>query len=242
MYGYRLNSHIRSFADIEHRYAVIVPIRGTTCRPIDNRRVKTMEIIKHTDDSYSCRYYSTDCVTYFRDGTIQVHCGGWQSQSTKDFIDACLPNPYGARMVHGAIHIIDRVVQKEYRLGSSPITIKNGIVTGAVHNYKQLVDKPATKLARAEYMPFINFAKSFMVTLGMEVPRPDKDSPMWYNNTFTQNPEQYTEDRYLDVLGEFAYMRWYTSTPSKTFKQIKAMLYRSGTVYYSVELPIGETK
>jgi hypothetical protein len=91
-------------------------------------------------------------------------------------------------------------------------------------------------------MPFINFAKSFMVTLGMEVPRPDKDSPMWHNNTFTQNPEQYTEDRYLDVLGELAYMRWYTSTPSKTFKQIKDMLYRSGTVYYSVEIPIGETK
>jgi hypothetical protein len=89
-------------------------------------------------------------------------------------------------------------------------------------------------------MPLIDFAKSFMVTLGMEVPRPDDNSSIWHNNTFTQNPEQYTEDRYLDVLGEFAYMRWYKSTPSKTFKQIKAMLYQSGTVYRPVELPIGE--
>ena len=240
MYGYRLNSHIGSFADIERRYAQIVPIRGTTCRPIDNRRVKTMEIIKHSDDSYSCRYYNTDCVTYFRDGTIQVQCGGWQSQSTKDFIDACLPAPYSARMVHSAIHIADRNAIKEYRLGSTPITIKDGVFTGAVPNYKQLVDKPATKLSRAKYMPFIAFAKSFMVTLGMEVPRPDDNSSIWHSNKFICNPELYTEDDYLDILGEFAYMRWYKSTPSKTFKQIKNMLYRIGTVYRPVELPIGE--
>ena len=240
MYSYRLNSHIGSFADIERRYAQIVPIRGTTFRPIGLRHIRSMEIIKHSDDRYSCRYYSTDCVNYFRDGSIQVQCGGWQTASTKEFIVACLPAPYGAFMKHSAIHITDRNAIKAYRLGSNPITIKDGVFTGAVPNYKQLVDKPATKLARAKYMPLIDFAKSFMVTLGMEIPRPDDNSSIWHSNKFICNPELYTEDDYLDVLGEFAYLRWYKSTPSKSFKQIKSMLYRSGTVYRPVELPIGE--
>ena len=240
MYGYSLNSHISSFADIEKRYAEVKPIRGQTCRPIDNRRNKHMELIKHSDDKYSCRLYRTDCVTYYRDGTIEVDCDNWHTQTTKDFIQACLPNWCNVWMVHSAIHIVLNNPMKQYRLGSSPMTIKDGVVTGAVHNYKQLVDKPLTKIKRGQYKAFMDFARVFIDTLGMDIPKPDRDAPIWRNNKFLSNPEEYTEDDYIDVLGAMAYDRWYVSRPPKSYSQIKAMLYKAGTVYRSIELPIGE--
>jgi len=80
----------------------------------------------------------------------------------------------------------------------------------------------------------------FIDTLGMDIPKPDSNAPIWRSNRFLSNPEEYTENDYIDVLGAMAYDRWYTNRPPKSYEQIKAMLYKAGTVYRSIELPIGE--
>ncbi len=42
-------------------------------------------------DDYVVRYYYTDIVTYRRDGTISLNCGGWQTMSTRDWMEATAP-------------------------------------------------------------------------------------------------------------------------------------------------------
>jgi hypothetical protein len=247
MYGYRTEANINSFEDIERRYNNIKPIREKDrgiqrdIRPMGERTNKTRAFVKLNNDQYACRLYRTDCVIYNRNGTIEVRCGGYPTVSTAEFIGACLPSNYYAHMERNAIHIKNRYYSSVYRLDSQQAIVisPTGSVTGSVPNTKSLVDKPLTKIAREKHKPFLAFAKSFMETLNIEVPRPAQDSSLWYNDFF-EHPEKYTEDNYIDILGTLVYERWRSSTEQKSYANIAAKVRKVGTVYYEVNLPIGE--
>ena len=42
-------------------------------------------------ENYVVRYYYTDIVTYYPDGTFSLNCGGWATMSTRDWIEATAP-------------------------------------------------------------------------------------------------------------------------------------------------------
>jgi hypothetical protein len=89
------------------------------------------------------------------------------------------------------------------------------------------------------YKPFIAFAQGFMELLGMDVPKPDNSS--YYENVtlrraFMENPETVSEDRYLEVLSALVHQSWHPME----FKKLKAMLYRTATVYNEVTMEIGK--
>ena len=248
-YGISMSISINSFEQLETRYLATKPIRGSTLVPLEKRSKKNMQIIKHNDDSYSCRFYNTDCVTYYRDGSFEVNTNGWSTRSTNEFMYRLLPTGYTTARIKGCIHLVSYSGEnryyssdaKYYQLGAKPVLVKDGVITGVIPSTKQLVDREATKVSREKYMPFIKFARGVMEVLNIDVPRPERESNAWtMENKFFQDPSQFSEDQYLDLLGSMVHFRWYNHT--NNFKQIKARIYRAGTMYRTVELPVGEAQ
>jgi hypothetical protein len=108
-------------------------------------------------------------------------------------------------------------------------------ITGGGQPTKQVVNRAKSKEARAKYKPFLDWAKSYMVTLGLEVP---KESSMDYvlKAEFIHNPSVIPEDRYLDVLSSLVYQRWYAA---KSYDDVKKQLFKEGTHYDIINLPAG---
>lgn len=89
----RSSVHIKSiynYMDAVDRERSIVPIRGSTLKPIGQRRDKHMKILKYEDGSIACRLFDTDVVTFKPDGHIVVQFNGWASVSSAEFAQAVL--------------------------------------------------------------------------------------------------------------------------------------------------------
>ena len=73
----------------------VVPIRGSTLKPLGKRASKHMQIIRRSlsggEEAIACRLYNTDCVTYFKDGGIFLNHAGWVTQSTAKFMNKICP-------------------------------------------------------------------------------------------------------------------------------------------------------
>ncbi len=94
LYGYERAS--------AHEQAV-VPIRGSTTKPISKRKAKRMSIRREgtgtAEEAILCRLYNTDCVTYYKDGRIHIKHGGFTGPTTAAFI--------GAIVQRGSVHSRD---------------------------------------------------------------------------------------------------------------------------------------
>lgn len=250
-FGTSFNFAVRSFADIESKYNSTKPVherdRGTQrdIRPMNHRTNKHIRVEKISDDEYGCVLNDTRVLTYLRDGSIKILTGGYATQSTTMFLGACLPQGWWACRVQEKLHVYQYEFSKRYYIagGKEPLIIKdyatpNPIVTGAVVPTKKVVNRTETKVKREVYKPFLAFAQGFMEVLNIDVPKPDRTdyyAPIKLRNEFMDKPETVGEDRYLEVLSALSdqYLR------GMTYKQIKSMLYRTGTVHDTVEMEIG---
>lgn len=66
------------------------PIRGTSIRPLGDRRKKYDHLVRVDEDTYSLVYHNTHCVTLKRDGRILIRSGGYDTPSTACFIKDAL--------------------------------------------------------------------------------------------------------------------------------------------------------
>ncbi|MDE2057132.1 MAG: hypothetical protein KGI88_07910 [Betaproteobacteria bacterium] len=66
------------------------PIRGTSIRPLGDRRKKYDHLVRVDEDTYSLVYHNTHCVTLKRDGRILIRSGGYDTPSTACFISDAL--------------------------------------------------------------------------------------------------------------------------------------------------------
>src|SRR5208337_3054900 len=57
----------------------------------DSKRLHKNCRLHRVGDNYVVRYYYTDIVTYYPDGTFTLNCGGWPTMSTRDWIEATAP-------------------------------------------------------------------------------------------------------------------------------------------------------
>lgn len=91
------------FSQALQHYKSIVPIRGTgaNCgiRPLNRHNRNTTHMsVRHEDGVMSplgnggqavfCQLYRTDCVTYYQDGSVRLNTGGYNTVSTRMFINA----------------------------------------------------------------------------------------------------------------------------------------------------------
>ena len=238
---------VDSFFAAESKYNNTKPIRGKEwqdIRPLGKRSAQHMRIVKINDDAYACRLYNTDVVTYYRDGRVEVTTGGWDTQSTRAFMQACLPWRYSAYRVNNYLHIYDSKAGAYYVMsGVMTIDTNTGEITGYKVPTKSVVDREATKPKREIFKPFLKFAKVYIETLQMEIPRPE--SYGWLSDkrselaTYIKDEEAIPEDKYLEMLVELANHQYWRSISTVTYDEIKRQVYKATTVYKDVELPIG---
>ena len=249
-YGNSFEFNISSFEGLEQLYKDTKPInergRGTDrdIRPLGRRTQKHVRMEKINDDTYACTFYDERCVIYHRNRKLEIHTGGWVTQSTKGFIDACLPWRWGATMIQSMIHIIDKPLNKYYIVGGLPLIISDYDsevyeVINPVVPTKRKVNREQSKVKREAYKPFLTFARGFMEVLNIEVPKSDES---WWvsarnRDEFISKPETVTEERYLDVLSAFVHGGGYSPN---SYKQIYNKLFKESTVYDRVICPIGD--
>lgn len=164
-------SRISSFTEAKARWEAVIPIRDTAIKPLGDRRKQHMQIVKHDEDTYSCRLYYTDLVTYKSNGDVIVNFGGWNTGSSRRFAERVLPQRYLIDNYKTRIHIKDIQNSKVYYIpDNSPVTIReNGRIIGALQPIKQVVDREATAAIRRRYKPFLTWAKQFIALMGPDI-------------------------------------------------------------------------
>lgn len=242
-YSIEANFHVNSFASAEAKYESIVPIRGKTgdIRPLGRRSAQHMRIVKVNDDTYACNLYNTNIATFHRDGQVEYRTGGWETTSTANFLSACTPHGWWATKLNNRVQLHDSRLSMWYVVGEgTTINLNTGEITGYIPPTKQVVDRVATKEKRAPYRPFLDFIKTYMVTLNMPVAQ-DKEN-FWDNKrlvgNFFTDFESVPEDRWLDVLNAMVYQSAWSSY-QRTHKQVVADITRQTAVYTTINLPIG---
>lgn len=239
------NFYITSFKEAETKYNETKPIRGKEhmdIRPIGDRRAQHMRILKIDNDTYACRLYNTDVVTYKRDGTVELYTNGWDTQSTRKFMNACLPYGYGVFKYKNRLHVsVDGV---PYIIGNTTMTIN--LATREVKGYmiptKQLVDRRSSKEQRAPFQPFVEFMKGYMELLQLDAPK--AEDPMEYYGyqrelgEYIRDKQPIPEDKYIQMISVLVHDTYWSSN-TRTFEQAKSKLYRMLTEYRTVELPVG---
>ena len=158
---------LRNFAQASQWEQGVTPIRGSTLKPLGKRTAKHMQILRHNagadDESIACRLYNTDCVTYYKDGRIQLYHAGYTTQSTAKFIARICP--YGRVVLkdghmlfqHGWCGVHGRggvyAIPREGLMIGAGTTIENPLPF-KVHT----IDRVAIKRVRAKHKEFKEYA------------------------------------------------------------------------------------
>jgi hypothetical protein len=188
-------------------------------------------------------------VTYQRNGKLEVTTGGYDTQSTTGFVNACMPSGWGAHRIQSRLHLYYGnwySDHKYYIVGgdtSKPLTISDYRsevfdIANAEVPTKRKVHREETKIARAKHQPFLEFARGFMEVLALDVPK-NTEITWWTQRAFIddyyKDPVTFKEEHYLDLLSAIVHRGDYPIS----FNQIKKMLHIDGTVYDRVALPMG---
>lgn len=236
------NFSVRSFTDAETKYHNITPIRGNAndIRPIGDRRAQHMRIVKlDNGDAFACRLYNTDVVTYHRDGRVVLNTGGWDTMSTANFLHSCLPYGWYAMRQNNHVHVLNE--NKYYIVGRNQPTINTntGEVTDTITPTKQVVDRAQAKENRALFTEFLKFAQGYIEVLNLDIPDGNEYSAQLMIAECLREHTPVPEEKYLELLANISgnQKRW--DWEPKTYKQIKAYVYKSTTPYVRVDLPIG---
>lgn len=246
-YYYQLDFRVSSFAQAEEAYNEVKPIKGKDgdIRPLGDRRKQHYRIVKINDDAYACRLYNTDVATYYRDGKVKIDFGGWDTPTTRGFLERVLPAGWNMIRHNTSTHLTkmyprtsDELASNHYYIiGNAPVYIdtNNDEVTGYQKPTKTVVNRADSKARRERYAPFLQFAKTMLEVLQFEVPKPEFGDRYKIMHEFITLPEKFTEDSYIEVLSAFVYHGWYP----RNYNQIKNLIYKEATVYDTIDLPLG---
>lgn len=256
MWGAKIDfEFVTSYQQAKQRWESVKPIRGNDddIRPLGNRRKQHMRVIKNPDDSYSCRLYNTDCVTYKPNGDIELQINGWTTPSTSAFMSKCLPYKYWVAGRSGTIHLVvdDSEGRTPYIIPNHDVlTIKaSGEIVGMQTPTKSVVDKEATAARREPFKPFLKWAKGFLKMFGDSIGEIDRKE-LWglgqKADRFLLNAAEVSEDDYMNILIGLMHNTngnkyYFNAKPLNqvTYSEVRALVARATQVRKEVELPIG---
>lgn len=153
----------------EHKWLTTKPIRGRSddVRPIGQRRRDWETVVRIERDgvvSYGAKLHGFVCVEYFPDDTMIIRCGGWDTPSTAEFI-----SNHGFRCWKQYNKLWVRVLENEQAVPVTKEGVKFVRIDGKwqtaepVVIQKSVVDRTKAKDAREPLVPFLNFAKTFLM-------------------------------------------------------------------------------
>ena len=246
---------LRNFTQASQWEQGVTPIRGSTLKPLGKRTAKHMQILRHNAgadyESIACRLYNTDCVTYYKDGRIQLYHAGYTTQSTAKFINQICPYGRvflkdGHMMFHGGgLYAIPR----EGLMIGAGTTIENPLPF-KVHK----IDRVAIKRVRAKHKEFKEYAINMCklsggvreklvglgwVDVGLPLCSPDTDEGMqtWANAAWALMQDA-SISRYDYPNRKYTY----TTTPqalARVIENVMLKMYRD-EVFVEETLPLGE--
>lgn len=244
---------ISSFDEAKARWEATTPIRGSTLRPLGDRRKKHMQIVKYNEDTYSCRLYRTDLVTYKSNGDVIINFGGWNTMSSRKFVEKVIPWRYMLQTNKSRLHIKDLREDKVYYIPDNyPVTIRaSGHVIGAMPPIKRVVDREVTAKVRRVYKPFLAWAKQFIALMGPDifatVSAEEKSKAHPYAASVI-NHHDIKEAEYLQILLGLSILSnslapWYLCQEGITlkvdYKPIHEYIIRKTKVMKTINLPEG---
>lgn len=159
---------LRSYARAKQAYDSITPIRGTTTRPLGDRRKHHQRIREAPRNAagaagVACVLYHTACVTYYEDGTIHLQHGGYISQSTCTFIERIAPVSE-VRMDKKRDCLVVRIAGGEYQCGSDGLWLRYNpestsyVPVDPVPFKITLVNRAAMREVKKQYAAFMQYA------------------------------------------------------------------------------------
>lgn len=254
---------IPNFAEAERIYNTIKPIRGTTVRPLGNRRAKHYAIEKISDTKYVCTLYGHHVITYTKEtvpgeGTlVGVSLCGYNTQTTRGFIGRITSLDCYSRNRITYIEVGKRATEDpetgKYKVTGAyylppnyTLQIRYARVLNPVPVQKKVLDRAVTKELRNKYKGEMQTAEA-MLRMGV-AKRSDEYNP--HERAYHLRGE-FLDDLTSDEVSEYLWLlasiwqRVYP-TPSLTHRSyILHALYKIAaldaiTIYKEVELPIGQ--
>ena len=243
---------IRHFNKARDLYNAITPIRGSQdVRPL-KRREHTRRIVKLNDDAYSYVLYSTRVVTCLSDGTIELHLGGWNTPTTREFINNYTPlRVYGC---NGILHVCNVYMDGEYY---SRLPIDLGQTTffrvddtgkiyliGKVVAYKLQINKDRSKKVRELIKPFLEYCDSMLTIMDWTVSYDEIKK----NTAWQIDYDQMEEDNYYQYMlcvvmwcGEFISVGSKHTTKETLNTAVRNDAYKRLNVYDMVECDLNKS-
>lgn len=130
------------------------------CRPYGKRK-RQHSIIMH-DDYVACQLHSTEVVRFHKDGTIELTTGGWDTNLTREFMNAAQPYTVFAHL--GDTYV--RVLGKDYLLSGNRLLIKNNVVLNPIQEVVPKLDKSIARQIRKNLKPFEDYCATMMALSG----------------------------------------------------------------------------
>ena len=243
---------IRHFNKARDLYNAITPIRGSQdVRPLKNRE-HTRRIVKLNDDAYAYVLYSTRVVTCLSDGTIELHLVGWNTPTTREFINDYTPLRVYTR--NGILHVCNVYMDGEHYT-SLPIDPDqttffrvDGMgkvhLVGKVVAYKMQVNRERSKKVRELIKPFLDYCDSVLTVMGWAVSYDE----MKKNTAWQIDYDQMEEDNYYQYMlcvvmwcGEFISVGSKHVTKEKLNTAVRNDAYKRLNVYDTVECDLNKS-
>ena len=179
MYGINSNrlNPIRNFAEAKAYYENTSPIRGYIKDlygvPLHKKRERhnVYRLVRKSNryeeshgESYACRLYETDIITWHADGTVMLDVT-YFSQTTREFARFYMPHYGVAIYPHEGRHVVRDDVG-HYKASTKPVRlIKVGAVwrvdaSTAKIETRPVLDKSKAAAVRKELRPFMQYVKT----------------------------------------------------------------------------------
>lgn len=167
----------RPFNRARDLYNAITPIRGSQdVRPL-KKREHTRRIVKLNDDAYAYVLYSTRVVTCLSDGTIELYMCGWNTPTTREFINDY--TPLRVYTCNDILYVYNVYMDGEHYT-SLPIDPDQTTffhvddmgkihLVGKVVAYKMQVNRERSKRVRELIKPFLNYCDSVLTVMDWAV-------------------------------------------------------------------------
>ncbi len=258
---------VRNYKEAVETEANIVPIRGTSTKPLSTKRNKQAVTIRREGDTVIVRMYNTDVLTYMPDGEIIVSTGGYSTQSTASVIESVLMQSvrcYGDRMwinLNAGWFVLTRDTRLRWgEDGCGGYVIQNPVQL----TLYQINRKRASAMMKG-YKPFMQYAQRMckLLAQGGEVIVVDEETRMSKQNRQYLVPRQFVEklsgvvcepdaDRRMELYAEllqilmvvtstYAFSRGYYTTSNRMQAYVKTYLYKENAreILDAVPAPLG---
>lgn len=184
---------LRNYKEAAKWEAVVKPIRGraTECKPVGDRNKPYASIRKEeTTNDIVVQLYRTDLVRWKPDGTIIVNQGGYESQTTRKWLNALLPWYFGSfqgtTIVWGISLVNENQPMMHLREDNIFVPVEregpNYVSFYRFTNPKPCVihtkNRAKAKEVRARYAPFIRYVKNIKKLMGGNTYIKEKPAPL----------------------------------------------------------------